>query len=55
MKQIEGIDYYEEDKVYCVQNAQGVVETYKNGKKIGEIVTMGDLISEVENSQNAEK
>lgn len=26
------------------RNSEGVLEAWKNGKKIGEIITMGDLI-----------
>lgn len=51
----ECLENYQPDKIYCIQNEQGVVETYKNGKKIGEIVAMGDLIGEMENRRRKEQ
>ena len=46
MKKIEGIDYYTKDKIYFIRNKDGVLEAYKNGKKQGEMSTMGDSVKE---------
>lgn len=46
VKKIEGIDYYTKDKIYFIRNKDGVLEAYKNGKKQGEMSTMGDSVKE---------
>ena len=35
--------------------ATGLMEAYKDGEKVGEIVTMGDLIEEGESSDELQK
>ena len=45
---------YKKTEISFIYNKNGEIESYSNGKKIGEIGTMGNLMNEVERAKDKE-